>query len=119
MCLAFFEGKGYSVSFTSHTQKVRKQMEENNPIIEVVAEADCICEECPNLTNGLCTKAAWVARYDRQVLLFCGLAEHTKLPWRAFAAQVAESILSQGKREDICGSCQWTAICKRAEYLYL
>lgn len=94
MCLAFFAGNGYSKDFSSHMHKVQKHLEEMNPVVEVIAEEDGICEECPNLTDGLCTKAALVARYDRQVLFFCDLEEYSKLPWRTFTAQVAEAILS-------------------------
>ena len=118
MCLAFFEGKGYSDSFTAHMAQVLARLEQENPMVTVVAEADCICGGCPNLTDGRCEKADLVERYDKAVLALCGMEEYRRLPWRKFAAQVAERILSQGKREKICGGCQWSAICKEKETLY-
>ena len=118
MCLAFFEGKGYSAGFTAHMAQVLEYLEQKNPIVTVVAEADCICGGCPNLTDGRCRKAALVERYDKAVLALCGMGEHSILSWREFAARVAEYILSQGKRSEICGGCQWSSICKEKEALY-
>ena len=118
MCLAFFEGKGYSTGFTAHMAQILEYLEQENPIVTVVAEADCICGGCPNLTDGRCRKAALVERYDKAVLALCGMGEHSILPWREFSARVAEYILSHGKRSEICGGCQWSSICKEKEALY-
>lgn len=118
MCLAFFEGKGYSACFTAHMAQILEYLEQENPIVTVVAEADCICGGCPNLTDGRCRKAALVERYDKAVLALCGMGEHSILPWREFSARVAEYILSHGKRSEICGGCQWSSICKEKEALY-
>lgn len=118
MCLAFFEGKGYSTGFTAHMARILEYLEQENPTVTVVAEADCICGGCPNLTDGRCRKAALVERYDKAVLALCGMGEHSILPWREFSARVAEYILSHGKRSEICGGCQWSSICKEKEALY-
>lgn len=118
MCLAFFEGKGYSAGFTAHMAQILEYLEQENPIVTVVAEADSICGGCPNLTDGRCRKAALVERYDKAVLALCSMGEHSILPWREFAARVAEYILSHGKRSEICGGCQWSSICKEKEALY-
>lgn len=118
MCLAFFVGKGYSDSFTAHMQAILEQLRQENPLLEVVAEADSICGGCPKLTDGLCETADLVQNYDRQVLSLCSLEENATLHWQTFSALVAERILSQGKRERICGDCQWTALCKEKEHLY-
>lgn len=118
MCLAFFEGKGYSAGFTAHMAQILEYLEQENPTVTVVAEADCICGGCPNLTDGRCQKAALVEHYDKAVLALCGMGERSSLPWREFAARVAEYILSQGRRSEICGGCQWSSICKEKEALY-
>ena len=46
MCLAFFEGKGYSAGFTAHMARILEYLEQENPTVTVVAEADCICGGC-------------------------------------------------------------------------
>lgn len=118
MCLAFFEGKGYSAGFTAHMQGILERLEQENPSIVLVAAADCICSGCPNLTDGLCETADLVQNYDRQVLSLCSLRENDTLHWQTFSALVAERILSQGKRADICGNCQWATVCNEKEALY-
>ena len=112
MCLAFFRGEGYSDSFSAHMQAVLHRLQKEKPPLELLAEADIICGGCPNLQDGVCRSAALVSDYDRQVLSLCGLAEHTKTDWATFSALVEENILAKGKRESICGGCQWTALCK-------
>ena len=90
MCLAFFEGKGYSTGFTAHMARILEYLEQENPTVTVVAEADCICAACPHLANGICESADLVQSYDRQVLSLCDMVVHSVLPWREFAARVAE-----------------------------
>lgn len=117
MCLAFFEGKGYSENFTEHMQKILYAMQDN-PKLQIVAESDVICSKCPNLKNGKCTDCDLVQEYDRQVLSLCGLKEPSKIKWNEFSKLVAKKIIVPGKREEICGSCQWTAICTQKETDY-
>lgn len=115
MCLAYFEGKGYSQGFTAHMQTVLDGMADD-PIVELMTQKDVICTHCPNLVQGVCNTPQLVLEYDLQVLSRCGLKEHDKLPWSEFTRLVSEQILFRGCREEICGSCQWTAICKAREH---
>lgn len=118
MCLAFFEGRGYSSSFTAHMQAILFHLEQENPCLEVITEADSICTACPHLANGICENAELVQGYDRQVLSLCGMEEDSLSDWKSFSARVIKHILSQGKRRSICGSCQWDAICAAKEHMY-
>lgn len=111
MCLAFFEGRGYSEGFTAHMQAVLDGMAAD-PMLELVTEADMVCARCPNLESGMCNTAEKVLRYDRQVLSRCGLEVHAILPWSRFSDLVSQNILSPGLREAICGSCEWNEVCK-------
>ena len=83
MCLAFFEGKGYSTGFTAHMARILEYLEQENPTVTVVAEADCICAACPHLANGICESADLVQSYDRQVLSLCGMEEHSPSDWES------------------------------------
>lgn len=116
MCLAFFEGKGYNEGFSNHMQSVFYKMQDN-PKLQVIAEADLICSKCPNLKNGRCNTPELVQKYDTQVLALCGLTKNSELTWNEFSTLIAERILSQGKRETICGNCEWTEICKAKEQI--
>lgn len=112
MCLAFFEGKGYSNDFTVNMGKM-KQLLSENPKVCILAETDDICSCCPNNEEGICLSEEKVRDYDGQVLGLCGLKSGVKLLWEDFEKLVETNILKPGKRKDICGGCQWNSICEK------
>ena len=79
MCLAFFQGEGYSDSFVVHMGKILEQMQEN-PSLQIITHADVICDKCPNLENGSCNTPDLVRAYDQKESYFRGrekkYAEH-------------------------------------------
>lgn len=111
MCFAFFQGKGYSNGFTAHMTEVQMQLAQN-PMVEVINSGDLVCEKCPNFSGHICDTPKKVQRYDDQVLSLCALTPGTQLPWMEFSQLVQENILRPGKREEICGDCQWSSLCK-------
>lgn len=113
MCLAFFEGKGYSSEFTIHMGKM-KQLLSENPEVYIFSETDDICSSCPNNKEGVCLSEGKVKNYDSQVLALCGLQSGTGLLWKDFEKLVETNVLNAGKRKDICGGCQWNYICENA-----
>lgn len=117
MCLAFFEGKGYSDGFTSHMQMIWRKVQEN-PLLRIIVESDVICAKCPNLKNGQCNTYALVQRYDQQVLELTGIQAGEEMKWSEFFERIESRIFSAGKRKEICGTCQWTKICASKESFY-
>ena len=115
MCLAFFEGKGYSDGFTAHMEQVLLRLSREDPPVRLLPATDVICAHCPNNIRGVCATAEKVDRYDRAVLERCGLAAGDALPWNAFSKLVHDRILTAGKRPSICGDCQWNDICAKHE----
>ena len=111
MCFSFFQGKGYSGDFTENMWAMKKKLE-LNPEIILIQGADDVCAYCPNKRAGECTSADKVENYDSQVLAHCGLAPNTCIRWNDFEQLVSEHILSEGKRENICGDCQWNELCR-------
>jgi DNA helicase-2/ATP-dependent DNA helicase PcrA len=111
MCLAFYQGKGYSEGFTGHMYEMKARFE-TNPLVKLVVCTDEICVACPNDEDGTCKSAAKVASYDRAVLLHCGLKEGQELHYREFAQLVQDRIFAKGLRTAICGNCQWDALCR-------
>lgn len=87
----------------------------NKPLVRLTDQADEICRACPNNLCGQCESAEKVRRYDRAVLSLCGLTPGDVLPYRELAERVLGSILIPGRREDICGDCQWTDLCQYKE----
>lgn len=112
MCLAFFRGKGYSDDFTEHMGKMKRVLC-RNPEVCVLAGTDEICGPCPNNKDGICSSASKVERYDRKVLSLCGIREGSVLLWTDFERLIRERVLEAGKREEICGDCQWNSICSK------
>ena len=111
MCIAFFQGKGYSNEFTAHMDELIHKFEKN-PTICITSQTDAICLKCPNNKQGICETESKVAEYDRQVLERCSIREGTIMPYADFKKTVCENILLPGKREEICGNCQWNKICR-------
>ncbi|MBQ8165267.1 MAG: DUF1284 domain-containing protein [Clostridia bacterium] len=110
MCMAFFQGKGYSSEFTAHMGEIIHKLE-SNPTICISTQTDIICSKCPKNKQGLCETERKVIEYDRQVLKYCGLSEGTVMPYADFKKAVYENILIPNKREEMCGNCQWNELC--------
>lgn len=110
MCLAFFQGNGYSEEFTEHMGKIKQELEKN-PRVRLADGTDDICAHCPHCVSGACRSAEKVAAYDRKVLALCGLEAGAELEWKVFEGLVKKKILDQGKRKAVCGDCQWDSLC--------
>lgn len=110
MCLAYFEGKGYSQGFVHHMGEVLALLEEG-ALVEMTVAGDNICSACTNLKDGVCETADKVEAYDRAVLSLCNLKEKEQMDFSEFTQRVQKRILETGKREEICGDCQWNEIC--------
>lgn len=117
MCLAYFEGKGYSGEFTAHMGEMLKIFQNNVPV-HLVVGADEICRKCPNRRGENCTPDSNADTFDRAVLELCGLREGEELSFLEFADRVQSSILGKGLRESICGGCRWNDICTQRKSLW-
>jgi hypothetical protein len=111
MCLYFFVGKGYSEDFSAHMQRV-KEFLAADPEVHLTVSTDSICIACPHNINGICENAAQVEKYDRAVLSCCGLEEGQELSFFTFSDLVKRNIFDEEKREEICGECRWSDICR-------
>lgn len=112
VCFAFFQGKGYSRDFAENMSKILADLEGNNPFILISAEKDAVCDKCPNDFCGVCKTETKVARYDEKVLQFCKIQNGTILRYYDFKESIFEKILAKNKREEVCGDCEWSNICK-------
>ena len=114
LCIAFFEGKGYSAAFAENMKRVIAVLEANDPEVTLADSADVICAACPNDRGGVCESAEKVGRYDDAVLRLTGHACGDTLRWSEFRALADGRILSPGLLGEVCGDCQWYGICGRA-----
>lgn len=111
MCLSFFKGKGYSGEFTKNMSSIKAQLQEN-PLISLTEGTDDICAACPNNDKGRCKTEEKAGSYDRKVLYSCGLKEGEIMAFGEFKERISRCILQEGKREEICGDCQWSELCR-------
>ncbi len=111
MCLAYFKGEGYSNGFTAHMAEMLKTFLKGQKI-RLHVDTDEICSACPNNCDGHCTPGEHVVEYDNAVLERCGLEAGQVLEFQEFTELVQKKILAEGKRGQICGSCQWNSICE-------
>ena len=113
MCMAYFQGKGYSEDFTAHMTETLAKMARSNPYVFLNISADTLCTHCPFLRpGGKCESQDKVCRYDREVLAMCKLPEGSVLRARQFRKLVKDRILTPGARESICGDCSWNKLCR-------
>ena len=115
MWLYFFEGKGYSSTFSEHMAQVKEELLQNNgeALLELVTRTDDICSACPHNLNGNCETYGKVNAYDVGVLAYCGLESGQKLSFHELEALVETRILHAGHGREICGDCEWSSICHK------
>lgn len=111
MCMAYFQGHGYNEAFTAHMTTLIRQLTLSPMRVRLTVGGDDVCSHCPNLLEGHCTSCGKVEAYDHAVLNCCGLQEGTVLEAGDFFQLVRKQILEPGKRSEICGNCQWNALC--------
>lgn len=111
LCMAFFQGKGYSGGFVAALAARLEELEGSDRPIRLTVGTDVVCAACPHNRAGLCDAAEKVAAYDRAVLALCGLEDGTVCTFSEFTRLVQARILSPGLRCTICGDCQWDSLC--------
>ncbi len=116
LCIQKFTGHGYDAPFTKHmTSIVSELAEQPMTPITVTRGCDDLCKRCPNNKSGVCTSLEKVALMDRAVLQICNLTYRKKFPWAALAREARERIFKTDEFDNICGSCQWFALCRSTE----
>lgn len=111
VCIEFFVGNGYSDEFTSNMRNVIRTLA-LDPILTSTAKADGVCAKCPNMIDGVCKTCDKVDRYDREVLKAIEVADGETAKYTELQKKVREKIIYSGKRESICGDCEWSELCK-------
>ena len=112
LCIQFFEGKGYSDTFTLHMGEVIRRLDENT-VIELAAARDEICSCCPNDEEAGCRTSEKVKRYDNKVLELTQTKEGERIFWQEFVQKVKANIIDAGRMQEVCGDCGWAGICHK------
>lgn len=113
LCMAFFEGKGYSKEFVAHMYHLLEELP--GKTITLTMETDSICSHCPNRNNTLCSSQEKVAHIDSQVATLCNFYDGQSLTYESFRQIVWENVIQAGNFESICKACQWFSICNEKQ----
>jgi uncharacterized protein len=111
LCIAFFEGKGYSSEFIDHMTALIKTLSESS-LVQMTFCKDIICTKCPNIREHQCINQEKVLRFDKAVLAACNLHVSQMLKWGDFRNTVYRQIILKDKLRSVCGDCQWKTICQ-------
>jgi hypothetical protein len=111
LCIAFFEGKGYSPEFIDTMTTVIGTLQETS-CVQLTTGEDILCADCPNNCEHICVHDNKVGRYDENVLAACHLNTGEVLSWRDFSNLIHTHILLVDKLHTICGDCEWGVICQ-------
>lgn len=111
LCALFFEGQGYSRVFVENMSAF---LADPSQMLQITAECDILCQACPNNQHGQCSDEAKVALFDQRTLkLTDGLFEVGKSArLDALCQDVFDHILQQGLLAEVCGECEWAALCQ-------
>lgn len=112
-CMQGFQGYGYSPEFERNMAEIIDHLDKHPYFtLKVVAGADAICQSCPHLEDGNCTKPSSSAMrsMDLKVIKMLGIEEGTKKSAQEILKKV-DKTLNHEDLLDICGGCSWKDKC--------
>ena len=112
LCLPLFIGEGYDDAFSANMARQKRRLAEAGRFV-LTEGADEICAACPHRRGGDCETREKVARYDAVVCRLLGLRPGEAYDAAALEERVREEIFIKNKLGEICGDCQWHALCAR------
>lgn len=116
LCTLSYSGHGYSEEFTARMDALTRRLRSGEePPFRLQISPDCLCEVCPNRTDGGCLSDGKVLRYDRRTLDALGLDE-SEIDY-AEAKRVLRAKLTPELLESVCGDCEWRELCSAEEML--
>ena len=118
VCAQFFEGKGYSDQFAAHMSNVLAALKNTGAVVMITSECDCICAECPNQINGVCTSDEKVKEIDRRAVNKMDLDFGDSIRWSELCGLAVQTIIQPELLPDVCGDCEWIGLCAGKEKSY-
>ena len=114
LCIAHYEGKGYSEEFNIKMQAIIEALKSGGQF-ELTFWPDDLCASCPNLVGGICSSEEKVQRYDRLTAGLLGITEKECLNSEIFKS-AEEKIYEPDKFDQICSDCEWSYICRKHKH---
>lgn len=111
LCALFFEGKGYSQAFI---ENMTAFLADPSQMLQITAGCDTLCQACPNKQNGQCSDEAKVSLFDQRSVNLTGDLFQYEQPvsLNSLCQSVYEEILQRGLLAEVCGECEWAALCQ-------
>ncbi|MCR5663292.1 MAG: DUF1284 domain-containing protein [Oscillospiraceae bacterium] len=110
LCLPHFIGRGYDGAFTANMARQKRRLAEEGSFT-LCEGADELCAACPRRSGGGCADGEKPLRYDRLVCEALGLEPGRRYEAAAVEARVRSEILEPGRLAELCGDCEWAALC--------
>ncbi len=111
LCALFFEGKGYNRAFIENMTNFL-----GNParLLQVTEACDILCRACPHNHDGLCRDEAKGSLFDQRILSMVGEFPQgdQPSPLNELCQIVYDGILKRGLLAEVCGECEWAALCQ-------
>lgn len=108
LCTAAFRGAGYSPQFVHHYTALVDTLsrEGGTTRLEVVADADTICQPCPHRTGSQCAAQERIQQLDHRHGAVLGLSPGDQLTWGEARRRLAEQV-SLDQFHWMCSGCRW------------
>ena len=108
LCTAAFRGTGYSPEFVQQYMALVEKLaqEEGTTRLEVVEDADAICQPCPHRTGTKCASQTRIQQLDERHGMVLGLAPGDQLTWAEARRRLAE-LVSLDRFHWMCSGCRW------------
>ena len=114
LCIAHYEGSGYSEEFNLKMEEVIKRLETGEGFT-LVFDGDDLCSSCPNLINGICKTEEKVRRYDSMTANLLNVGDGQSFTKGVFEV-AKERIYEANKFDTICSDCEWSYICRKNKF---
>jgi hypothetical protein len=109
LCTLGFQGKGYTPQYVEKYRKIVESLQNDEDlIIEVVAEGDSICGFCPHLSDAGCNQETKVQGIDKNHRHILSLKTGDVLTW-AEAKKRLKDKMTLAAFHKACEGCEWKA----------
>lgn len=115
ICLHFFDGEGYDVSFVRNLRDVIETV--NQEMVNVCRGADDVCGSCPHLKDALCryseTADNEIRDMDEAALRLLNVAPDTVVEWDMIRDRLQRVFNTWYAK--YCKGCGWKRACEQNE----
>ena len=113
LCIQGFQGYGYDHEFIQRMGEIVALLRsDTSHEVEIIAETDEICHNCPNLNEGVCAKdqGSNIKKLDVHVINHSLLKENDAMTFKR-AIDTINHDLNSADVKFVCDGCEWIDKC--------